>query len=44
MFDGVPIPLCNMLESGLEAMADRLQPRSTVDEMFLAKFRKEHLG
>ncbi len=32
MFDGIPIPMCNMLESESVTVASRLQPRCTVDE------------
>ena len=51
MSDGVPIPTCDVLESESKAVAGRLQPRCSVDEkdrvvdeMFLTKFREEHLG
>jgi len=51
MFDGIPIPMCKMLESESEAVAGCLQPRCAidekdrvVDEMFLTKFREEHLA
>lgn len=31
-FDGVPIPMCFMLESQAVTMASRLQPRNSVNE------------
>jgi hypothetical protein len=50
-FDSVPIPMCTVLKSEAVAVAGGLQPwcaidedGRVVDEMFLAEFRKEHLG
>jgi hypothetical protein len=44
MFDYISIPTCDVLESEAMTMADRLQPRRSIDEMFLAEFFEEHLG
>jgi len=50
-FDGIPIPVGEMLESEREAMVGRLQPGCAidqkdrvVDEMFLAEYCEDYLG
>jgi hypothetical protein len=50
-FDGIPIPMCNMLESESMTVTGRLQPRRSVDEKdcviderVLTEFSQEHLG
>lgn len=50
-FDGVAIPVGDMLESEAEVVTGRLQPRRTIDqkdrvahEMFFVEFFEEHLG
>lgn len=50
-FDGVAIPVGDMLESEAEMVTGRLQPRHSIDqkdrvvnEMFFAEFFEKHLG
>jgi hypothetical protein len=50
-FDGIPIPVGDVLESERVTMAGRLEPgcaidqeERIVDEMFLAEFSQRHLG
>lgn len=50
-FDGIPIPMSDVLESEAMSVAGRMQPRClidqegrVIDEMFLLEFCKEHLG